>query len=52
MTLTAKPRLSAVLPKVPLPATLRASLVAHARAAGVGESDAVRRWLTAYLGKV
>lgn len=51
MALTAKPPLSAVLPKVPLPATLRASLLAHARAAGVGESDAVRQWLTAYLAR-
>lgn len=51
MTLTAKPPLSAVLPKVPLPATLRASLIAHARAAGVGESEAVRQWLTAHLAR-
>ena len=51
MTLAPKPPLSAVLPKVPLPATLRASLLAHARAAGVGESDAVRQWLTAYLAR-
>ena len=51
MTLTAKPPLSAVLPKVPLPATLRASLLAHARAAGVSESDAVRQWLTAHLAR-
>ena len=51
MTLAAKPPLSAVLPKVPLPATLRASLLAHAKAAGVGESDAVRQWLTAYLAR-
>ena len=51
MTLTAKPPLSAVLPKVPLPATLRASLLAHARAAGVSESEAVRQWLTAHLAR-
>ena len=51
MTLAAKPPLSAVLPKVPLPATLRASLIAHARAAGVGESEAVRQWLTAHLAR-
>ena len=51
MTLTAKPPLSAVLPKVPLPATLRASLIAHARAAGVGESEAVRQWLNAHLAR-
>ncbi len=51
MNLVPKPPLSAVLPKVPLPATLRASLLAHARAAGVGESDAVRQWLTAYLAR-
>ena len=51
MTLTAKPPLSAVLPKVPLPTTLRASLIAHAKAAGVGESDAVRQWLTAHLAR-
>ena len=51
MNLVPKPPLSAVLPKVPLPATLRASLLAHARAAGVGESDAVRQWLTAHLAR-
>lgn len=51
MNLVPKPPLSAVLPKVPLPATLRASLLAHAKAAGVGESDAVRQWLTAYLAR-
>lgn len=51
MTLTAKPPLSAVLPKVPLPTTLRASLIAHARAAGVGESEAMRQWVTAYLAR-
>ncbi len=51
MNLVPKPPLSAVLPKVPLPATLRASLLAHARAAGVGESDAVRQWLTDYLAR-
>lgn len=51
MTLTAKPPLSAVLPKVPLPAPQRASLLAHARAAGVSESEAVRQWLTAHLAR-
>ncbi len=51
MNLVPKPPLSAVLPKVPLPATLRALLIAHARAAGVGESDAVRQWLIAYLAR-
>jgi len=49
MTLAPKPPLSAVLAKVPLPATLRASLIAHAKAARVGESEAVRQWLAAYL---
>lgn len=51
MTLTAKPPLSAVLPKGPLPTALRASLIAHAKAAGVGESEAVRQWLTAHLAR-
>ena len=51
MNLVPKPPLSAVLPKVPLPATLRASLLAHARAAGVSESEAVRQWLTAHLAR-
>ena len=51
MNLVPKPPLSAVLPKVPLPAALRASLLAHARAAGVGESDAVRQRLTAHLAR-
>lgn len=51
MNLVPKPPLSAVLPKVPLPATLRASLLAHARAAGAGESEAVRQWLTAHLAR-
>ncbi|PZR80279.1 MAG: hypothetical protein DI537_39815 [Stutzerimonas stutzeri] len=51
MILQPKPPLTVVLPKVPLPAALRASLIAHARAAGVGESEAVRQWLTAYLAR-
>ena len=51
MILQPKPSLTLVLPKVPLPAALRASLLAHARAAGVGESEAVRQWLAAYLAR-
>jgi len=46
-----KPPLTVVLPKVPLPAALRALLLAHARAAGVSESEAVRQWLTAHLAR-
>ena len=51
MTLAPKPPLSAVLPKAQLPATLRASLIAHAKAAGVSESEAVRQWHTAHLSR-
>ena len=51
MILQPKPPLTVVLPKVPLPAALRASLLAHARAAGVSESEAVRQWLTAHLAR-
>lgn len=49
MTLTPKPSLTAVLPKVPPSSTLRQALAARARAAGVSESEAVRQWLTCYL---
>ncbi len=51
MTLTSKPPLTAVLPKVSLSSTLRQALAARARAAGVSESEAVRQWLTAYLAR-
>lgn len=51
MILQPKPPLTVVLPKVPLPAALRASLLAHASSAGVSESEAVRQWLTAYLAQ-
>lgn len=51
MILQPKPPLTVVLPKVPLPAALRASLIAHAGAAGVSESEAVRQWLTAHLAR-
>jgi len=51
VTLTSKPPLTAVLPKVSLSSTLRQALAARARAAGVSESEAVRQWLTAYLAR-
>jgi hypothetical protein len=51
VNLVPKPPLSAVLPKAQLPATLRASLIAHAKAAGVSESEAVRQCLTAHLAR-
>lgn len=51
MKLVPKPALTVVLPKVPLPAPQRAALNAQARASGVGESEAVRQWLTAYLAR-
>lgn len=51
VTLTSKPPLTAVLPKVSLSSTLRQALAARARAAGVSESEAVRQWLTAHLAR-